>query len=205
MYIQILDTMKKYLYAIVALLVVSTLSMEAATKPKEQKTQQDLSSVGIVETHSNYFEATGRNLEVASSAINLPLVAEVQVITKKIMYVETEAFKKKTVTEVIRQYGKDLKTGLAEYKRLALANAANANGADLIVGATFVIETTEDNHFSVKVTGYPAVYKNFHTATTKDAEILKVMEPYMQKTAFDPVLNTNNAPIVTTTTNIVEE
>lgn len=197
--------MKKCLYVIAAFMFVFSLTTEAATKPKVQKTQQDLSSSGVEETHSNYFEATGRNLEVSASAINLPLVAEVQVMPKKIVYVETEAFKKKTATEVIRQYGKDLKTvGLAEYKRLALANAANANNADLIVGATFVIETTEDNHFSVKVTGYPAVYKNFHTATPKDAEILRVMEPFMQKAATDPVLNTNNAPIVTTI-NKVEE
>ena len=154
---------------------------------------------------STYFEATGRNLEVSASAINLPLVAEIQVMQKKIVYVETEAFKKKTVTEVIRQYGNELKTvGLAEYKRLALANAANANNADMIVGATFVIETTDDNHFSVKVTGYPAIYKNFHTATPKDAELLKVMEPYMQKTNFDPVLNTTGTPIVTKTS-IVKE
>lgn len=195
-----------YLLTIVSLVVLSIATMDAAPKPKNQKTMQDLSSGGVEETHSNYFEATGRNLEVSASAINLPLVAEIQVLTKKIVYVETEAFKKKTVTEVIRQYGKDLKAnGLAEYKRLALANAANANNADLIVGATFVIETTEDNHFSVKVTGYPAVYKNFHTATPKDAEILKIMEPYMQITNYDPVLNGSGAPIVTSTTSIIEE
>ena len=195
-----------YLLTIVSLVVLSIATMDAAPKPKNQKTMQDLSSSGVEETHSNYFEATGRNLEVSASAINLPLVAEIQVLTKKIVYVETEAFKKKTVTEVIRQYGKDLKAnGLAEYKRLALANAANANNADLIVGATFVIETTEDNHFSVKVTGYPAVYKNFHTATPKDAEILKIMEPYMQITNYDPVLNGSGAPIVTSTTSIEEQ
>lgn len=185
--------------------VLLVLPVCGFAKPKNPQTQQDLSSGGVEEVFSTYFEATGRNLEVSASAINLPLVAEIQVMQKKIVYVETEAFKKKTVTEVIRQYGNELKTvGLAEYKRLALANAANANNADMIVGATFVIETTDDNHFSVKVTGYPAVYKNFHTATPKDAELLKVMEPYMQKTNFDPVLNTTGTPIVTKTS-IVKE
>lgn len=185
--------------------VLLVLPVCSFAKPKTPQTQQDLSSGGVEEVFSTYFEATGRNLEVSASAINLPLVAEIQVMQKKIVYVETEAFKKKTVTEVIRQYGNELKTvGLAEYKRLALANAANANNADMIVGATFVIETTDDNHFSVKVTGYPAIYKNFHTATPKDAELLKVMEPYMQKTNFDPVLNTTGTPIVTKTS-IVKE
>lgn len=195
----------KNIYLFLLTIVLLVLPLGTNAKPKTPQTQQDLSSGGEEKVYSTYFEATGRNLEVSASAINLPLVAEVQVMPKKIVYVETEAFKKKTVTEVIRQYGNDIKTvGLAEYKRLALANAANANNADMIVGATFVIETTEDNYFSVKVTGYPAVYKNFHTATPKDAELLKVMEPYMQKSNFDPILNANGAPIVTKTS-IVEE
>lgn len=197
--------MKNYLSLFIAIAVLFVLLTAAYAKPKAPRTQQDLSSGGVEEVVSSYFEATGRNLEVSASAINLPLVAEIQVLPKKIVYVETEAFKKKTVTEVIRQYGNDLKTiGLAEYKRLALANAANANNADMIVGATFVIETTEDNHFSVTVTGYPAVYVNFHTATAKDAELLKLMEPYMQKANYDPVLNSNGAPIVTQTSIIQE-
>ena len=192
-------------YLLLLTIVLLALPTEIFAKPKNPQTWQYLSSAGVEEVYATYFEATGRNLEVSASAINLPLVAEIQVMPQKIVYVETEAFKKKTVTEVIRQYGEKLKTvGLAEYKRLALANAANAYNADMIVGATFVIETTDDNHFSVKVTGYPAVYKNFHTATPKDAELLKLMEPYMQKSNFDPVLNTNGAPIVTKTS-ILEE
>ncbi|MBR1716479.1 MAG: hypothetical protein IJ718_02530 [Paludibacteraceae bacterium] len=156
-------------------------------------------------TYTTYTESTGRNLEPSTTAINLPLVAEVQVLSKKIEYTETEAFKNITVTDAVRTFGKDFKTrGIAEYKRIALAKAANANNADLIVGATFVVETTKDNHFSIKVVGYPAVYKNFHTATKNDADILKQMDPYMQKTYYDPVLNTQTAPIITNTSTIAQ-
>ena len=152
----------------------------------------------ITYTMNTYSESTGRNVEPATTAINLPLVAEVQVTPKKINYTETEAFKNIFVTDVLRAYGKDFKTvGIAEYKRIALAKAANANNADLIVGATFIVETTKDNHFSITVTGYPAVYKNFHTVTKADAELLKLVDPYMQKVYYDPVLNIQTAPIIT--------
>lgn len=155
----------------------------------------------VEESFFTYAESTGRNLEPSTSAINLPLVAEVQVIPKKIEYTEVEAFKNVTVTEAIRMYGERFKSeGIAEYKRIALANAANANNADIVVGATFIVKTTNDNHFSITVVGYPAVYKNFHTATKADAELLKLMEPFSQKTHYDPILNTKTAPIVTTST-----
>ncbi len=166
-------------------------------------TNQYIPEVTYTTTYTTYTESTGRNLEPTTTAINLPLVAEVQVIAKKIEYTETEAFKNITVTDAVRAYGKDFKTiGIAEYKRIALAKAANANNADLIVGATFIVETTKDNHFSITVIGYPAIYKNFHTATKTDADLLKLMDPYMQKTYYDPVLNIQTAPIITNTSTV---
>ena len=165
-----------------------------------QTNQADLTTETQVLDYT-YVESTARNLELSTSAINLPLVAEVQVIPKRISHVEKDAFKNILVTEVLQRYGANFKTeGIAEYKRIALARAANANNADLIVGATFEVETTEDNHLSIRVVGYPAVYKNFHTAKKEDADILKMMEPYMNKEYNDPVLNVVGEPIRTVTT-----
>lgn len=185
---------KSFLFA--NLIMVAVLLSSCATT-------QYVPEVTYTTTYTTYSESTGRNLEPSTTAINLPLVAEVQVIAKKIDYTETEAFKDITVTDAVRAYGKDFKTvGIAEYKRIALAKAANANNADLIVGATFIVETTKDNHFSIKVTGYPAVYKNFHTASKTDADLLKLMDPYMQKVYYDPVLNIQTAPIITNSSTI---
>lgn len=183
-------------HSFVSLLLVALFFASCATT-------QYVPEVTYTTTYTTYTESTGRNLEPTTTAINLPLVAEVQVIAKKIQYTETESFKNITVTDAVRAYGKDFKTvGIAEYKRIALAKAANANNADLIVGATFIVETTKDNHFSITVTGYPAIYKNFHTANKTDADLLKLMDPYMQKTYYDPVLNIQTAPIITNTSTV---
>ena len=182
----------KNIYLFVTTLIV--LSFYSCVTPEYVPAAQEFS-------YYTYAEATGRNVEPSSNAVNLPLVAEVQVLPTKIIHVETDAFKNISVSEAVRRYGEKFKTiGIAEYKRIALARAANANNADLIVGATFEVETTEDNHFSIKVVGYPAIYKNFHTATKKDAEILEMMNPYIQKIYYDPVLNVQSTPIQTSTT-----
>lgn len=188
-----LNMKKLVLYLLVVLL--SCITVQSYAKPPQQ--QLDLTKETTVSILT-YFEASSRNLETPANAINLPIIAEIQVLQKRIVYTEKEAFKKNSVTDVVRRNEKNMKEALAEYKRLALAKAANANNADLIFGATFMVETTDDNHFAITVTGYPAVYKNFHTATAKDVELLKMMEPYMQKSYTDPQLNSNNTPITYT-------
>lgn len=208
--------MKKIVCVFSLLLVVISLSSfkEKTNDSKDNVEVQETTSTLIpIEsyvsqtTYYTYAESTGRNIELSTSAINLPLVAEVQVMPTRISYTETEAFKNIYVTKAIQEYGAEFKTtGIAEYKRIALANAATANNADLIVGATFIVSTTPDNHFSIKVVGYPAKYVNFHTATKADAELLREMEPFSQKTLYDPILNTKSAPIKTSTTeNLMEK
>ena len=184
--------MKKILLS--AALITLVVAQSFAKPPQQQVDLTKETTVSVL----TYFEASARNLETTANAINLPIIAEIQVMQKRIMYTETDAFKNTSVTEVVRHNGNNMKNAMAEYKRIALAKAANANNADLIFGATFMVETTADNHFAITVTGYPAVYKNFHTATAKDVELLKMMEPYMQKSYTDPQLNSGNAPITYT-------
>lgn len=197
--------MKKTLPLVNLVLVALFFTSCATKKYTPDVAQYAPEKMTYTTTYTTYTESTGRNLEPTTTAINLPLVAEVQVIAKKITYTETESFKNITVTNAMRAYGKEFKTtGIAEYKRIALAKAANAHNADIIIGATFMVETTKDNHLSITVTGYPAVYKNFHTVTKSDADLLRIMDPFMQRTYYDPILNDNTAPIVTNTSTIVQ-
>jgi hypothetical protein len=57
-------------------------------------------------------------------------------------------------------------------KNLAVQNAIERAGADILIEPMFAIETVGGT-ITVKVTGYPATYKNFRSATLKDKELLE--------------------------------
>lgn len=147
-------------------------------------------SFHLEETTQSYSEASSRNLEPIVSAIAIPMVVDIKVTGKRIIYEETESFKGITVTDAIKAYGNSFSTeGIAAFKRIALAKAASAHNVDIIVGACFDVSTTPDNHFSIKVAGYPAVYTNFRNATKADSDLLKEMKQYVPEQGCDPLLN----------------
>lgn len=150
------------------------------------------------ETVKAYSEASARNLEPIVTAVAMPLVVDIKVVGSRIEYTETEAFANITVTDAIKEYGDKFATeGIAAFKRIALAKAAKAHNVDVIVGATFEVTTTADNHFCIKVCGYPAVYSNFRNASKNDAELLRSIRSYMPASTFDPLLNTPTTTIQT--------
>lgn len=149
----------------------------------------------------SYSEASSRNLEPVITAVAVPVIVDVKVTGKRISYTETEAFKDITVTAAIQNYGDQFATeGIAAFKRIALAQAAAHYNVDIIFGATFNVVTTADNHFSITVAGYPAVYSNFRNATKADADLLETYEKYMPNVNYDPLLNT---PVTTIKSNEV--
>lgn len=116
-------------------------------------------------TTYDYSESSARLLEGSSNFMLTPIIADLDVSSKKVMHVEKEAFANFTVTRQIIN-------NIAAYKRIALSRAAKQYNADILVGAEIDVETI-DRHLVITVTGYPATYKKFRNATEKDVLLVK--------------------------------
>lgn len=78
-----------------------------------------------------------------------PMIADMEVSEKKISGTATMGFKEGTVPP------------LENCKLSAIGNALIDNKADVLVEPFYMVEQTS-NSITVKVTGYPAVYKSFN-------------------------------------------
>ena len=109
-------------------------------------------------------------LSVASSAYTLPTVAELQVTATKISFQMT--YKNNLSLKDIADFSASPKV---QYMiKLTLNKAAEKYDADLIVAPNYSIATSEDyKNVTVSITGYPATYTNFRTATSADMEMIK--------------------------------
>ncbi len=58
------------------------------------------------------------------------------------------------------------------FKKLALADAIEKSGADILIEPNYITEVT-GSKVSVIVTGYPATYKNFRSLKKEHIELLK--------------------------------
>lgn len=90
------------------------------------------------------------------------ITADVEVIGGRITY--TEEFKT----------GDYVGMTVEKFRVLATHNVAEKNNADLIVSPNYeTIENASRSTVTVTVTGYPAKYKNFRTATDDDVKLAK--------------------------------
>lgn len=117
-----------------------------------------------------YDEATAISVEPVTSAHVTPVVADVTVSPTKITHSET-------FTNELSQYDIEHPNTSAEIhylKNYTLNKATKKSNADLIIAPIYEITTSADmNTISVIVSGYPATYTNFRTATEKDFELIK--------------------------------
>lgn len=112
-----------------------------------------------------YQESSARNLEPVQSVMISPMIADMEVISEKIYYTETEAFRNYTVTPAIVSF-------IPEFKKVALSRAARAYKADAIVGATVDVVTNVQGRIEITISGYPARYTNFRNATRDDVMLV---------------------------------
>ncbi|HNW75073.1 MAG TPA: hypothetical protein PKN44_15695 [Bacteroidales bacterium] len=63
--------------------------------------------------------------------------------------------------------------GLTEIKKLAVVDAVNKVGADILVEPKFITET-KNGWTTATVNGFPANYRNFRSIQAEDVELLKV-------------------------------
>lgn len=112
-----------------------------------------------------YQESSARNLEPVQSVMISPLIADMEVVSEKIYYTETEAFRNYTVSPAIVSF-------IPEFKKVALSRAARAYKADAIVGATVDVITNAQGRIEITISGYPARYTNFRNATLDDVTLV---------------------------------
>lgn len=72
---------------------------------------------------------------------------------------------------------------------------ANENyDSDVIMAATYKVESNDKGGYSVWVVGYPAVFDKWYTATENDYEWIKIkkLAPTDEKAMVTPVVKTSN-------------
>ena len=72
----------------------------------------------------DYQEASARNLEPEHTMLLTPLIADLDVSSERIYYVEKEAFARFPINDAMIQ-------NMPEFKKIALSRAAKANNADV--------------------------------------------------------------------------
>ncbi len=95
-------------------------------------------------TSSPYVDIVEPNIRVT------PMIADLEVSEKKVSGTATMGFKEGTMAP------------LENCKLSAIGNALIDNKADVLVEPFYVIEQTSSS-ITVKVTGYPAIYKSFNS------------------------------------------
>lgn len=170
-------------FFIYAGLAMSLASCSTLTSTEQGSTQ-------ITQTSYEYEiqQSSARLLEPESTMLLTPLIADLEVSKSRVKYVEKDAFATTKITPALYNQ-------LDNLKALALANAAQHYDADVMVGCTINVATV-DKRLVITVHGYPAKYKNFRNATTKDTELIKAAQIFGNDTSLAPV-NTSNAVVET--------
>ena len=174
--------MKKHLFTV----VVAAFSLASCSTFGEFTTTNVTSTL-------EYMESSARVLEADHNMLLTPLIADLEVSSKKISYTEKEMFANLEVTQA-------LLNNISELKKIALSRAARANNADVLVGSTIDI-VTNNGHLEITVSGYPAHYVKFRKADDKDVELLKNVYNIKTVNGADIV----NSPSSTLNINKVEQ
>jgi hypothetical protein len=138
---------------------------------------------GFIKPVSNLSQVKYRNIN--GVVTHVPVIANLVVQPNKVQ----------GITNGIGYYNKETKEMVFNYdafKNLAVQNALEKTGADILLEPMFTIESIGRN-ITVKVTGYPATYSGFRNATKDDYELLKAKMYYEDKstTAATRVVSDN--------------
>ena len=107
-----------------------------------------------------YKESEVRNLEPTQSAVVVPFVAELELISQQRVS-ELYTFDIVVTTAMLGE--------IENYKRNALLKTAQKYNADTMVGALISVDTDKKGKLEILVTGYPARYVNFRSMTKEEA------------------------------------
>ena len=170
--------MKKFLLFVASIVFVASCAPVQYVEVTEK--------VAVQETTLDYTESTARMLNAESNFLVMPLIANLEVSKKKITHVEKEAFANIKVNN-------SSIANIEKHKRTALGRAAKAYGADILVNADIEVMTV-DGRFVITITGYPAYYRDFRNATTKDLEIINDANK-VQRGTFTTIVETTKQQV----------
>ena len=130
---------------------------------------------------TSYSYSEYKTITPAPSVHAIPVMAELEVSSERITYAERINKNIKTLTDA------EVENLASREKETVIANAAKTNNADVLVAPLVNITTDVNNNLVIIVTGYPAVYKNFRSATATDSIFMnaKNAEP-VEKKSLNP-------------------
>lgn len=148
-----LTIMKKSLFIVAVAIAMTSCAVQSQTPPTPSNVERA------------YYESSVRILEPEQSMLLSPVMADLEVANNKVVHTEKAAFADIKITDAVI-------ANMAEFKKIALSRAAKAHNADVLVG-TIIDVTTVNKRLEITISGYPAYYRNFRTATKADAELVQ--------------------------------
>jgi hypothetical protein len=107
----------------------------------------------------------------------VPVVADLNVSETRIKYTETVSVNLSKLNQL------EVNNLLKDLKDAALAHALKAHNADVFVQPQISAENKGQTQIIIEIVGYPAVYKNFRSATPNDDWIINVTRENQQEDA----------------------
>ena len=148
----------KRLLILFAMLATLSVSVNA----QNQKTQTKYTT-----TYTQQYEnAQARMPQVLVQPLVKPLVCEVEVVPTAPTRIEIPMTKQKVE--------KDLEGNLENVHNYGIFQYTSETKTDMIVAATFHLYSNEEGNYVLEIKGFPAKFKNWHTATTADYEWMKI-------------------------------
>ena len=134
-------------------------------------------------------DAQSRAGDAVSEVCVKPVVAEVRLLGGETP--KRQVFTYKFTREEV-EIG--LKGDLGNVRSWATYKANEDAGSDVIMAATYKVETNDEGGYTVTVVGFPAVFSKWYTATKDDYEWIRIkkLAPTDEKGVISPVVKTNN-------------
>ena len=130
---------------------------------------------------TSYSYSEYKTISPSQSVYTAPLMADLDVSKERITYTEriNQNIAKLTVAEVEALASRE--------KETVMANALKAHNADVLVAPIVNITVDANKNLVFVINGYPATYKNFHSATEADKWIIEKSESEQVSTKAETV------------------
>lgn len=116
---------------------------------------------------TSYSYSEYKTISPTQSVYTVPLVADLVVAKDKITYAE------RINKDITTMSDGEVAALAKQEKETVMANALKAHNADVFVAPMVNITTDVNNNLVIVISGYPATYKNFRSATEKDKWIIE--------------------------------
>lgn len=128
--------------------------------------QKQTKTTFTTKTETSFENAQARMPQVLVQPLVKPLVCEVEVVQGKPDHFELN------LTAVKVEH--DLDGNLDNVYNYGVFEFAKSTQCDMIVAATFHLKSLETGGYLLEIKGFPAKFKNWHTATNADYEWMRI-------------------------------